>query len=537
MKKRNVFAAAAAAVMAVSSFAFPVMAEDEETVSIAISSAITSLDPLIGGDATNIGIISNTMEGLFVVDAEGQIQNGLCETYEVSDDQLTYTFHIREDANWSNGEPVTAEDFAFAWKRNATAEGDFSLFTYQVEMAAIKNQAAVISGEAPVEELGVTVIDDKTLQVELEYPVPFFLNLLTFSPWAPVKESKLEEEGDQFGVTKDSVLYCGAYYVDEWDVGGNTVVLKKNADYWDAENVDVDEIDLVIISDTQQAVMSYENGDIDRMTLTGDLVSMYRDNPEFSSVQGPFNYYLMINTRLDGYDNLNLRQAIAYCIDRESLCTNVLNDGSIPAYNMVMKGLVSNSAGEDFAEISGQYFMYDTEKAKECWEKAKEETDLREITITYDEEKDFAANTAALIQSALESNLDGLKVNIVSTPKKNRIQMAQDGTYEIEVWGWGPDYADPTAILAMYESDHPSNYCGWESEEFDTLYNEANTTLAGDEEARWENLIRCNDICTENAGCIPIFQTGSATLIKSNVTGITEHSTGVPCYYKFVTKD
>mgnify|MGYP000382198710 FL=1 len=130
-------------------------------------------------------------------------------------------------------------------------------------------------------------------------------------------------------------MWC--LYIDQWDVGGNTIVLKKNPDYWDAENVDVDEIDLVVISDTQQAVMAYQNGDVDNVTLTGDMVSMYQDDPEFSNVLGSFNYYLMVNTTKDGYDNKDLRQAIAYAIDRESLCTNVLNDGSTPAYNMVMK--------------------------------------------------------------------------------------------------------------------------------------------------------------------------------------------------------
>ena len=137
--------------------------------------------------------------------------------------------------------------------------------------------------------------------------------------------------------------------------------------------------------------MAYQNGDVDNVTLTGDMVGMYQDDPEFSNVLGSFNYYLMVNTTKDGYDNKDLRQAIAYAIDRESLCTNVLNDGSTPAYNMVMKGLVSNADVEDFVDASGQYFQYDTEKAKELWAKAQEETDLREINIIYDEEKDFAA--------------------------------------------------------------------------------------------------------------------------------------------------
>ena len=152
---RRVMAVTAAAVMSMSGFAVPAMADEEEAVSIQISASIMSMDPLIGGDSTNVAVISNTMEGLFVVDADGQIQNGLCDSYEVSDDQKTYTFHIRDNAKWSDGTPVTAQDFAYAWKRNATAQGDYSKFTYQIEMAAIKNYEAVTSGEADADELGV----------------------------------------------------------------------------------------------------------------------------------------------------------------------------------------------------------------------------------------------------------------------------------------------------------------------------------------------------------------------------------------------
>ena len=194
---RRVMAVTAAAVMSMSGFAVPAMADEEEAVSIQISASIMSMDPLIGGDSTNVAVISNTMEGLFVVDADGQIQNGLCDSYEVSDDQKTYTFHIRDNAKWSDGTPVTAQDFEYAWKRNATAQGDYSKFTYQIEMAAIKNYEAVTSGEADADELGVTAVDDNTLQVELEYPVPFFLNLLyggalnTFAPISYMDRSKI----------------------------------------------------------------------------------------------------------------------------------------------------------------------------------------------------------------------------------------------------------------------------------------------------------------------------------------------------------
>ncbi|MCY1713510.1 peptide ABC transporter substrate-binding protein [Caproiciproducens galactitolivorans] len=505
-----------------------------KTLNLAVPTAVMSLDPLIAGDSVSMDIISNIDEGLFVVDADGNIQPGLCKNYEVSKDQLTYTFHLRDGITWNNGEPVTAQDFVYAWQRNATATGDLSAFQYQIEMAAIKNQAEVISKKLPVDKLGVKAPDNKTIQLELEHPVPFLLNLLAFTPWVPVNQAFLESQGDKFGVTKDNILYNGPYYISNYEVGGNTITLTKNPKYWDADKVDVGTVIIQVISDTQQAVMSYKNNTVDNVELTGDLVSQNSSDPEFSSVLGPYNYYLLFNTKIAGLDNKDFRQAIAYAIDRKSLCSNVLNNGSVPAYNMTMKGLCSNSGGKDFTEASGQYFEYNPQKAKESWAKAKAETKLREVTIVYDQEKDFAANTCTFIKSALESTLDGLTVNIEATPKKNRLQKEADHNYQICLHAWGPDYSDPTAILAMYKSNHPSNYSQWNNKEFDTLYDKANSADAGNEAARWQDLIQCNNICTEQAVCVPIFQTGFAQLTRKTVSGLSNHLTGVKCFYKFV---
>lgn len=511
-------------------------ADGEKVLTISVTSPSMSLDPIIAGDATSMGIISNCVEALFTYDADHQIQPGICETYEESDDHLTYTFHLR-DAVWNNGDPVTADDFVYAWRRNASATGDASAFQYQIEMAAIKNQAAVLAGELPPEELGVSALDEKTIQIELEYPVSYLLDLLAFTPWVPVNQKFCEERGDKFGIGKDDILYCGPYILTEYSADNNRMTLSKNPDYWDAANVQVDKVVYQVIADTQQAVMSYENGDVDYVELTGDLVAAYADNPAFSQVPGIYNYYLMFNVKVDGYESQSLRQAIAYAIDRESLCNDVLKDGSIPAYNMTMKGLAFNEEGKDYTEECGQFFEYDPEKAMELWEAAQAETDRREITITYDQEKDFAANACTFIQALLEATLPGLTVNIVSTPKKNRLQIEQDHDFEICFHGWGPDYADATAILAMYYSTHPSNYSQWASEEFDALYDQANSTDAGDPAARWEDLKRCNDILTESAVCPPLFQTGSATLTRENVHGLSNHLTGIKCFYKFVTVD
>jgi len=507
-----------------------------KTLNVAAQTAVMALDPILAGDAISMGIITNTVEGLFVVDADGQIQNGLCKDYTVSDDQLTYTFNLRDGLKWSNGDTVTANDFIYGWQRNASGTGEAAQFQYQIEMAAIKNYEAVLAGEKTVTQLGCTAKDDKTIVVELEHPVAYLLDLLAFTPWAPVNQKFCEEKGSSFGITKDDMIYCGAFTLTDYDSSGNTITITKNPDYWDAGNVALDVVNFQVISDTQQAVMAYENGTVDYVELTGDLVAQYADNEAFSNGEGIYNYYLMMNTKVPGLDNLNLRQAFAYGIDRDDICGNVLKDGSQAVNQMTMRGLCSNSAGDDFAEASGQYFAFDEDKAKELWAKATAETDKRDVTILYDQEKDFAQNSCVFIQSAFQKMFDGLTVNLESTPKKNRLQREEDHDYEIIFHAWGPDYADPTAILAMYESTHPSNYSQWSNEDFDKTYEKANSTDSGDATARWEDLIHCNDVCTEQAVCIPVFQTGAAALTRPGVTGLTNHITGIKCFYKFCDK-
>ena len=510
------------------------LADDGKTVNLAVQTSIMSLDPLISGDAVSMGVISNCVEALFDVDPDGQIQPAACESYDVSDDQLTYTFHLRQGLTWSNGDPVTANDFVYAWQRNASSDGTAAQFQYQIEMAAIKNYEAVLAGDAEPSELGCKAVDDTTIEVTLEHPVAFLLNLLSFTPWVPVNQKFCEAQGDQFGVGKDNILYSGAYVLDTYSMDNNTITLKKNPNYWDAANVGVDTVNLQVIADTQQAVMSYEMQTVDYVELTGDLVSQYEGTEGFTSVPGVYNYYLMINTKKPGLDNQDFRQALAYAVDRESLCNDVLRDGSIPAHTMTMKGLCSNSEGKDFAEDCTQYFEFDTAKAQELWNGCKDGLGINSVTIVYDQEKDFAQKSCEFMQSALQSTLEGLTVNIESTPKKNRLQKEEDHDYEIVLHAWGPDYADPTAILAMYESTHPSNYSQWANEDFDTTYDKANSEDSGDAKARWEDLKQCADICTEAAVCPPIFQTGSATLTRPSLTGHTNHLCGVKCFYKYM---
>lgn len=505
-------------------------------VNIAVAGAAIALDPIVAGDSISMCIISNVCEGLFVKDENAEIQNGLCKEYTVSDDQLTFTLTLRDGLKWSNGDDLVADDFIYAWQRNAVADNGAADFQYQIEMAAIKNYAAVLAGKADVSELGISAPDKKTIVIEVEHPVPFLFDILAFTPWAPVQKAFREEKGADFALTKDDMLYCGPFTLTEYESSCNQFTITKNPDYWDAENVAIPSVTFKVITDTQQAVMSYEQGDVDYVELTGDLVFQYENDSAFTDTPGIFNYYLMINTKKKGLDNQNFRMALAYALNRDDICDSILKDGSTPVNQMCMVGLFANEAGKDFATASPQLYVYDEEKAKEAWKQAKQETDLREITIIYDEEKEFAKTTCAYIQDTVQKLLEGLTINLQSTPKKNRLDLEGKRDYEVIFHAWGPDYSDPTAILAMYRSDHPSNYSNWADDEFDSTYDTANTTDAGNADARWDELMRCNEICTEKAVCIPIYQTGLAALTNASTHGITAHITGIPCYYKFVTK-
>ena len=508
-------------------------ASGAKTVSVGITTAQADLDPISSSDGFYVMLLGNILGGLYCVDENNVLQLDLAEKAEVSDDGLVYTFTIR-DTKWSNGDPVTANDFVFAWRRLADPTSG-TQYAYLVEEANIKNGSAVTTGEMDPSELGVTALDDKTLQVELEVPTPYFASLTAFSPLCPLNEKFVTEQGDQFALTKDNYLYSGPYMLSEWDVASNTVSMVKNPSYWDTANVDVDQVNFQQIVDPQTGVMSYENGDLDRVTVSGNLVGQYATSPEFSSALGVFNWYLYFNA--EKVTNQKLRQAIAYSVDREALVNNIMRDGSVSQYNLLMTGLYADENGNDFNDACGNHYEVDKAKAAQLWAEAKAEGAQTKLTLTYEEDTTIVANVAAYVQSEIETTLDGFTVELQCIPKKNRITNMQNGDYEVALHRWGPDYADPSCIMALYTTDSPYNYSNWSDAEYDQMNKDCSTTLILDNKARWNKYIEAEQRVMDAAVSVPLYQVAEAVLNRSTVHGITNHITGVSCYYKFVTVD
>jgi len=508
-------------------------ASGTKTVSVGITTTQASIDPVNASDGFYVMLLGNILGGLYCVDDNNVLQMDLAESVDVSDDGLVYTFTLR-DTKWSNGDPLTANDFVFAWRRLADPTSG-TQYAYLVEEANIKNGTAVAAGEMDPTELGVAALDDKTFQVTLEIPTPYFESLTAFSPLCPLNEKFVTEQGRNFAMSKDNYIYSGPYMLSEWDVASNTISMVKNPNYWDAANVDVDQVNFQQIVDPQTGAMSYENGDLDRVTISGNLVSQYATSPEFSSALGVFNWYIYFNE--DAVPNQKLRQAIGYSVDREALTNNIMRDGSVPQYNLLMTGLYTDANGNDFNDACGDHYVVDKEKAKALWAEAQQEGAQDHLVLTYEEDTAIVSNVAAFVQSEIETTLEGFTVELQCIPKSNRIENMQNGNYEAALHRWGPDYSDPSCIMALYTSNSPYNYTNWADAEFDAMNTECSTTLVLDNEARWNKYIEAEHRVMDAAVSVPLYQVAEAVLNRSTVHGITNHLTGVSCYYKFVTVD
>lgn len=497
---------------------------------------VASMDPQIATDGTSFEVMGAVTEGLYSTDAAGSPILAIAESVVKSEDGLNYTFTLR-DAKWSNGTPVTAKDFVFAWKRlvdPATA----SEYSFIADIAGIKNAGAIIAGEKGVDELGVTAKDDKTLVVELAFPVSYFESLMSFNSFFPVNEAFFTEKGDLFGTSPDTILSNGPFKISAYEPAATTIELVKNADYWDAAAVKVDGIQYQVIKEAQQTMLAYQNGDLDIATLAGEQVEQFKADPEFHNIMAGYLWYISPNQKVAGLENVNLRKAIALSYDKAAIANNILKDGSIVADFAVPTLLATGPDGKDYRETATTYLATDKAKAKEYFETAKKELGLDAMTYTLIvEDTESAQNVAQFIQSEIQTNLPGLTINIETMPKKNRVERMQSGEFELGLTRWGPDYADPMTYLDMWITDSPNNYGFWSNAEYDGIIQSSKDgELALDLTARWEALKKAEGIVMDQAVILPVYQKGNAVMIKASVGGVEFHSVGINRIYKNVTK-
>lgn len=498
---------------------------------------VASLDPQIATDGTSFEVLNAMTEGLYSVDAAGTPILAMAEAVDKSEDGLTYTFTLR-DAKWSNGTAVTANDFVFAWRR-LVDPAVASEYAFIAEIAGIKNAGAISKGEATVDQLGVTATDDKTLVVTLDIPVPYFESLLSFASFLPLNEAFYTEQGANYGTSPETVLSNGPFTLTSYEPAATSLSLEKSTTYWDADKVSLDGIQFQVIKDSQQAILSYQNGDLDVATLSGEQVEQFQNDAEFTNVMAGYLWYISPNTKVAGLENVNLRKALALSYDKAAIVSNILKDGSIVADFAIPSQFSVGPDGKDFRETTGTYLTTDKAKALEYWNTAKAELGVSELKYTLIvEDTESAINVAQFIQSEIQTTLPGITIEIQSMPKKNRVERLQEGDFELGLTRWGPDYADPMTYLAMWSSEDANNYGFWSNSDFDAIIESATKgELALDIEARWEKLKEAEKIVMDDAVILPVYQKGNALLIKTGVTAIEFHSVGTNRIYKNTKKN
>ncbi|MCI4054423.1 ABC transporter substrate-binding protein [Bacillus cereus] len=503
---------------------------------------IPTMDTSKSTDTLGAQILGNTMEGLYRLDKDNKPIPAAAESSTKSEDGKKYTFKLRKDAKWSNGDPVTAKDFVFAWQRllDKNTAAEYAFIAYY-----IKNAEAINKGEKPVTELGAKAVDDYTLEVELEKPVPYFLNLLAFPSYYPLNEKFVKEKGDKYGLEADTTVYNGPFVMSSWkhEQGWQ---LKKNDKYWDKKTVKLEEINYSVVKEVATKVNLYDTGSIDFTLLSGEFVDKYKSNKEeYGEYAESSTFFLRLNQKRNGQDtplkSKKLREAIALSVDKKGLANVILNNGSKATDQLVPKGLATGPDGKDYQDTFKNGLKYNPKKGAAAWEAAKKELGKDQVTIellSYDD--GTAKKIADYVKDQIEKNLKGVTINTKIQPFKQKLKLETAQDYEISYAGWSPDYADPMTFIDMFESKSPYNQMSYSNPKYDEMVGKAGNELMSDAKKRWETLGKAEKLfLEEDAGLVPLYQTGRSYVMKPNVKGIVKHNISPEYSFKwaYVTED
>ncbi|MEI5906527.1 peptide ABC transporter substrate-binding protein [Bacillus spongiae] len=505
--------------------------ERPQVLNLRSGEEIPKMSPTKASDSVSFEVMNSVYEGLYRLGEGDEPVLGMAESEpEISEDGKTYTFTIR-DAKWSDGSPVTAHDFEYAWKKVLDPETEGVQYAYI--MYDIKGAYEAHEKGGSLDDVGVKATDEKTLVVELNSVAPYFKGLLSFATFYPQKQEYVEAQGEEYALEADKSLYNGPFVLSEWK-HEQSYQLKKNPDYWDADTVKLEEINYNIVKDTSTVVSLYETNRVDIAGLNSEYVDKWKDDPNFYTRETSTLFYLRFNHTNDILKNVNARKAISMAIDKESVVDVLLNNGSVPADYFVPANFVTGPDGKDFREVNGDMNVMNLEEAKKLWKTAKEEEGIDSFELellNYDGEN--ARKFGEYIKEQLEGNLEGLTVSISQQPFKQKLKREEELDYDFAYSGWGPDYPDPMTYMDMFITDGPNNQTGWSNAEFDSLIEQSKGELTNDLPARWQAMADAEKLLFDEAVISPMYQRGSSYLEREFVKGVIRHSFGADVSFKW----
>lgn len=477
-----------------------------------------SLDPALAQGTHESWVLNHTFEGLMKLDQDGKVVPGMAASYEVSDDDLTYTFKLRDDVKWSNGEAVTAHDFEYSWKRalNPDLAADYAFQLYY-----IKGGEAYNTGEASVDDVMIKALDEKTLEITLESPTGYFLELTAFYTYFPVSKNVVENNPD-WAKSADTHVSNGPFTLTEWTHNAN-IKIRKNNNYYDAASIKLDGIDFTIIEDVNTTWQGYEGGEYDFLVELPQAVTaqmVQENNPELQIGKMVGTYYYNLNPDVKPFNNVKVRKGLSMTLDRETITSKIAQGGQIPAEGVVPFGIMDED-GTEYRDKVGQLVEYNPEEGKKLFEEGLKEEgmsveDFKDIVLLYNTSEGHK-KIAQAAQEMWRVNL-GIEIQLENVDFNVKLDREKAGDYDISRAGWVGDYVDPMTFIDLWWSESSFNDAKYNNPDYDELVFKTKSTA--DQSIRFEAMRTAEKMIMEDMPVIPVYFYTQPYAQKSYVTGV-----------------
>ena len=488
---------------------------DPETVDPALNSAID------GGN-----MILHAFEGLLTLDENGQLKEGQAESWETSEDGLTWTFHLRDGLKWSDGTDLTAEDFVYSWQR--VCDPNVAAPYAETVLGMVKGYDEAVAGD--ITKLDVQAPDEKTVVVNLANPCSYFGELAAFATLNPVQQATVEANGDAWATSADTYISNGPFMMTEW-VPGSHITFSKNPNYWNAEAIKLDKLEFELIEDSNAAYSAYTSGEVDMIKdVPTEEIPSLQGNDDFHVEPIIGTYYVSLNLQKEYFQDARVRKALSLAIDRNYVANTLMQGTYSPASSIVGPGWLDTD-GSSFAEnanggtpyIDNDNFDANLEEAKKLLEEAGYPNGEGFPQIEYTtNDAGYHKVVAEYLQQAWAAIGIDLKVNIVEwasfTP------MRRNGEFDVARNGWVGDYTDPSNILELFCTTNGNNDGKYTNADFDAAIEDSRVTT--DAATRSADLHKAEDLLMEDAGCIPIAYYNDFWLQSSKITGAWHSANG-----------
>lgn len=512
----------------------------KQKITLMQTTELTSLDSTNQATLPEFNTLTNTTEGLYRLDKNDQPVPAMAtKIVKPTANGTQYLFKIRRNAKWSNGDPVTASDFEYAWKR-AMNPANNPVYTYI--FSGIKNADAINAGKKSYQTLGIKALNKRTLQITLDHPMPYFNKLVTVPVFLPQDESFVKQVGvKKYGSSAKTTVSNGAFKVSHWNGTNDSYRLVRNNYYWDKKTIHLKQINYLTVKDSNTAHNLFASNKLDDATITGVTAKELQNNADLKHVAKAWTYYLQVNQKNGApLANQKLRQAISLVIDRKTLTKNVLADGSQPATSFVSPGTATDpTTGKDFSREISTTLATNTKKAKQLWQAGLAESNQSNQTVQLSiigDDQDVTKNVSQYLQQQIEQKLPNVKVSIKNVPDEALHSLKADNKFALSQWYWLADFSDPINYLGVLKTNNSLNSGHYSDTQFDQLMDKTNSAAVNNQGVYWQTLRQAEARIQQTSAIIPLYYVRESHLVNPKLHGVLYHQAGEHDYTRAYLK-